>query len=1086
LTSPRVPATKAVMSQASPATKDLAPPNPADGLAIARARIATEATAKTGFLDLGTLGLTDLPEELFALAHLRSLNLGYGYADEKGEWHLVKSDLNPNTASPALARLSQLPRLSHLFVSGLQGFNDLAPLAALTGLQTLNCWSTQVSDLAPLAALTGLHSLDCSRTQVSDLAPLAALTGLQSLYCSDTQVSDLAPLAALTGLQTLDCSDTQVSDLAPLAALTGLQSLNCSSTQVSDLAPLAALTGLQTLFCYSTQVSDLAPLAALTGLQSLYCFDTQVSDLAPLAALTGLQTLACSRTQVSDLAPLAALTGLQTLDCSNTQVSDLAPLAALTSLQTLNCPSTQVSDLAPLVALTGLQALDCSYCKIADVPHDFWNKQSLTKVVTLEATIAGLPPELLSQDWDDNCLPRIRAHLADLAAGGEPLRDVKLMVLGNGQIGKTQLCRALRSESFDKTVPSTHGVLVTSASLPLPSQENAKLHIWDFGGQDIYHGTHALFARTRAIFAIIWTEQSENEREHEHDGVRYRNQPRAYWLDYVKQCGGKASPVLVVQTQCDDPRQELAISQSDQALLQTFSFKKNLHFSASGPRGLGALQEALGEAAQWLWQEQGIAEVGVGRACVKRRLEQLRDEDAARHPAERQNRTLSYAAFETICKDEGGISAPEYLAHFLHNCGTIFWRKGLFQDSLILDQAWALDAIYAVLHREKSLAKLKRQNGRFTLADLGEWIWNEAGHSAEEQQLFLEMMQSCGICFVHRREDKQRRIQAEYIAPDHLPDRFEIRLHHLWDEDSASETTTFDYPLLPETLMRNITSRIGAQAGLDAEYWQGGVYFYDAQTKSRAMIEQTRSERWQGSIRVTTQRGEAKTLLSKLIQLVTEEQSKLGLTPSQAPDQPSHREEAEPAKLTITPEPSVQPTWFVSYAWKDETSEGAKREEIVDGLCEEAEKQGKIILRDKEVLGLGDRIFKFMQRIGQGERVFVVLSDKYLRSPNCMFELYEIWRNSRLDDEEFLKRIRIFTLPDATIWTPLERAKWAKHWRHEFKALKEYLDDLGDADLHQYRLMKAYWSQIGNILATVADTLQPRTFEELVKYGFGE
>jgi internalin A len=31
-------------------------------------------------------------------------------------------------------------------------------------------------------------------------------------------------------------------------------------------------------------------------------------------------------------------------------------------------------------------------------------------------------------------------------------------VLGNGGVGKTQLCRHLAAEAFDPTVPSTHGI----------------------------------------------------------------------------------------------------------------------------------------------------------------------------------------------------------------------------------------------------------------------------------------------------------------------------------------------------------------------------------------------------------------------------------------------------------------------------------------------------------------------------------------------------------------------------------------------------------------------------------------------------
>ena len=39
---------------------------------------------------------------------------------------------------------------------------------------------------------------------MTDVGPLAALTGLQSLNLMDTQVRDVGPLAALTGLKSLD------------------------------------------------------------------------------------------------------------------------------------------------------------------------------------------------------------------------------------------------------------------------------------------------------------------------------------------------------------------------------------------------------------------------------------------------------------------------------------------------------------------------------------------------------------------------------------------------------------------------------------------------------------------------------------------------------------------------------------------------------------------------------------------------------------------------------------------------------------------------------------------------------------------
>ena len=111
----------------------------------------------------------------------------------------------------------------------------------------------------------------------------------------------------------------------------------------------------------------------------------------------------------------------------------------------------------------------------------------------------------------------------------------------------------------------------------------------------------------------------------------------------------------------------------------------------------------------------------------------------------------------------GDVSSPEYLLEYLHNTGVIFYRKGLFNDNIILDQGWALEAVYAVFHREKCYGQLRQLKGRFTRALLELLVWKK--YSASEQQLFLGMMQSCGICFVHRKDNSANSTENEYIAP---------------------------------------------------------------------------------------------------------------------------------------------------------------------------------------------------------------------------------------------------------------------------------------------------------------------------------
>jgi internalin A len=198
---------------------------------------------------------------------------------------------------------------------------------------------------------------------------------------------------------------------------------------------------------------------------------------------------------------------------------------------------------------------------------------------------------------------------------------------------------------------------------------------------------------------------------------------------------------------------------------------------------------------------------------------------------------------------------------------------------------------------------------------------------------------------------------------------------------------------------------------------------------------------------------------------------------------PSTQRKTKPV-LKFGQEPGPKPEYFVSYAWADRTPKGREREAIVDKLCTAAERRGITILRDKKVLGLGDRISKFMIRLGRGDRIFVVLSEKYLKSPYCMFELFEVWRNCREEGDELLSRIRVHTLTDAKIWTPKDRAVCALYWREQSSELKPLAEHLGDKDHARYRLMNKFAHQVGDVLENLADIVQPRTFDELEKYGF--
>ncbi|MEQ8965871.1 MAG: COR domain-containing protein [Azospirillaceae bacterium] len=696
------------------------------------------------------------------------------------------------------------------------------------------------------------------------------------------------------------------------------------------------------------------------------------------------------------------------------------------------------------------------------------------------------------------------------------MADSKVMVLGNGRVGKTQFCRRLRGEDYDPAVPSTHGITVGSAPVPAPAPggeaAEGRLHLWDFGGQDIYHGTHALFLRSRAIFAILWTPEMERNETHAHDGMTFRNYPLAYWLDYVERFGGRESPVLVVQAQCESARAEEDLSDDTRERLARFPLRKVLTHSARTGRGEAALWEAIAE----FHGELDKPAIGRVRARVKARLEALRDADAAEpDPARRRHRTLPFADFEAMCAEEGGVADTRLFLDFLHNAGTVFHRPGLFGDRLILDQGWALEAIYAVFHRQACYRVLEQAGGRFTRSLLGLLLWDEGGYSVEEQELFISLMESCGVCFRLRPGDDARNIEAEYIAPDLLPETRPAQAAREWDEAEPTLGARMSYDLLPPSLMRGIIARIGRIAGLAADYWRTGVYLYERRHRSRGLVEVAMDPRtmdegardegaWSGTITLRTQGGRHDKLADALYEIVTEESERLGLhdwsmrfintererdadgAEARRPRRARARPEGEATgpTLEVSRERSPAPQWFVSYAWADNTEETGRP---VDRLCAEAERRGRTIRRDNRELGPGDSIEAFMQALGAGDRIFVFLSQAYLRSPACMFELHEIWRHAGEDGAAFLDRVRIHLGADAALG---DRVGHANHWldkKDELEALIRRNPAIATgAAGRDYEKIRRFADKTYDILALVAGHIQPRTLEELSEHGLDD
>lgn len=178
----------------------------------------------------------------------------------------------------------------------------------------------------------------------------------------------------------------------------------------------------------------------------------------------------------------------------------------------------------------------------------------------------------------------------------------------------------------------------------------------------------------------------------------------------------------------------------------------------------------------------------------------------------------------------------------------------------------------------------------------------------------------------------------------------------------------------------------------------------------------------------------------------------------------------------------ASPEVYISHAWGGESDVILKK--IVDRLQHE-----KInLVYDHKDLQYRGSIRSFMDELGKSKAVIIILSNKYLHSEYCMFELLQIYNNER-----FMDRIFPVVLDEVNIAKSTERIELVKYWENQSFELEEkirelrslsYIEGITD-DLNLYGDIRKNIAKLTYILRDI-NTLNIRlhteeNFESLVK-----
>lgn len=665
-----------------------------------------------------------------------------------------------------------------------------------------------------MAESAGATELDLSGLDLSRLPEvIGRLTGLTTLNLFNNQLTALPEaVGRLTGLTILNLSGNQLTVLPEaVGRLTGLTELYLSGNRLTVLPE--AVGQLNALTSWDLSGNQLTALPDAVGhLTALRALDLAKNRLTVLpesiVRLTSLTYLELSHNLLTSLPEaLGSLTALIILDLSSNRLTGLPEgIGRLTALTQLYLPNNELTDIPESIGrLTDLEELRLHGNRLTGLPKAIGHLANLRELLLHDNPALGLPPEILGPEWFQLYSPvAAPAYPVDIiryyftrraSAGRRPLAEAKVLVVGQGAVGKTSLIKYWRSgQACDGSEVKTTKIDVSHTTLPVPCPGSDKsldiaLNVWDFGGQEIYHATHQFFLTRRSLYLLVLDARLTEDQNNLH-----------YWFQVIRSFGGN-SPVLVVINKSEQHHLDL----NETRLRKDYGdqFAGVVRVSCHAPYGRDELTAAIRTHLARLTDV--FNELPEAYFVVKAELEKK---------AKKHN-FLPYSDYEKLCKRKELKDALDQtlLIRFLHDLGVVLNFNDeadpyKLRDTTILNPEWVTAGVYRVLNDHQ----LTQAHGVLTREHLGR-ILPDDEYPPGKKDVIVGMMHTFELCFDFPEERGRRWLVPELLLKDE-PDVG-------WNE-RESLNFQFQYEVLPPGLICRFVVRMHADIK-DRTYWRSGV-----------------------------------------------------------------------------------------------------------------------------------------------------------------------------------------------------------------------------------------------------------------------
>ncbi|MDQ3129856.1 MAG: TIR domain-containing protein [Acidobacteriota bacterium] len=346
------------------------------------------------------------------------------------------------------------------------------------------------------------------------------------------------------------------------------------------------------------------------------------------------------------------------------------------NLQELYLDNNQLSELPKeIVELKNLKGLYLANNQLSELPKGIGELKNLQMLYLDNNPKLNIPQEIVGKLSEPQTI--LNYYFENIyqikVEDKRPLKEVKVLLVGQGRVGKTSLVRYLVDDKkCNPEEPSTHGIIRNKWKVDVieektKREQDVQLNMWDFGGQDIQHQTHQFFLNQRSLYLLV-LDAGRDEAGNKLD----------YWLKKIETVG-KDAPILV------------AVNKSEQCLLPLdytelktkFNIKGFFNISCETGQEIEELRQAISSEIGKI--ENVFEPIRKEWFAVKEHLENLEEDYISRDD------------YRKICREKGVTEAlsQDTLLILLHELGVML--NFMEHETEVLNPEWVTRGVYQVV-----------------------------------------------------------------------------------------------------------------------------------------------------------------------------------------------------------------------------------------------------------------------------------------------------------------------------------------------------------------------------------------------------